>query len=80
MPMEFFSPELSKIKGTVIPMMSTADSAAHVTAAQPTIASIQNRMKVLGTKTRPKRLWILGTDGHCQSLLLKVRSQQRCLV
>ena len=78
MPMEVFSPQLSKMEGTTIPMMGTATSAAHVAVAQPTIASIQNRMKVLGTKTRPKRLWIIGSDGHCQSLLLKVGSRQHC--
>lgn len=80
MPMAVFSPQLSKMEGTTIPMMGTATSAAHAAAAQPTIASIQNRMKVLGTKTRPKRLWIIGSDGHCQSLLLKVSSLQHCLL
>ena len=70
--MEDVCPSLAQMKDTAVPLMTTAISAADLSAAQPTIATIHSRVKVLGTKTRPKRLWITSSDGHCQSFLLKV--------
>ncbi len=70
--MEDICPNLAQMKDTAIPLMITAISAADLSAAQPTIAAIHSRVKVLGTKTRPKRLWITSSDGRCQSFLLKV--------
>ena len=70
--MQDICPPLAHLKDTAIPMMATALSAADGSAAQPSIASIDSRVKVLGTKTRPKRLWITGSDGRRQSFLLKV--------
>ena len=70
--MQDVCPALAQLKDTAVPVMATAISAADLSAAQPTIASVHSRVKVLGTKTRPKRLWITSSDGRCQSFLLKV--------
>ena len=70
--MEDICPSMAQMEDTAIPMMTSATSAAHLSDALTTIASIHSRLKVLGTKTRPKRFWITGSDGCCQSFLLKV--------
>lgn len=70
--MEDICPSLAQMKDTAIPMMTTAMSAADLSAAQPTIAAIHSHVKVLGTKTRPKRFWVTSSDGRRQSFLLKV--------
>ncbi len=41
-------------------------------AAVLTIEHIESTVKVLNTKTRPKRLQFLGSDGHTYGFLLKV--------
>ena len=71
--MEDLSPQLVQMRGTRIPIMTSAITAADLSAGQPTVASIHAWVKVLGTKTRPKRLWITGSDGRRQCFLLKVR-------
>ena len=70
--MEDICPGLAQMTDTAIPVMTTAMSAADLLAAQSTIAAVHSRVKVLGTKTRPKRLWITSSDGSRQSFLLKV--------
>ena len=70
--MEDLSPQLAQMRDTCIPVMTSAIAAADPSASQPTIASIHGWVKVLGTKTRPKRLWITGSDGCRQCFLLKV--------
>lgn len=70
--MQDICPPLARLTDTAIPMMATASSAADCSAAQPSIASIDSRVKALGTKTRPKRLCITGSDGRRQFFLLKV--------
>ena len=70
--MEDICPSLAQMEDTAIPVMTTATSAAQLSDGQATIASIHSRLKVLGTKTRPKRFWITRSDGRCQSFLLKV--------
>lgn len=70
--MQDICPRLAQMRDTAIPVMATAVSAGDLPAGQPTISAIQSAVKVLGTKTRPKRLWILGSDGRRHCFLLKV--------
>ncbi|KAK9839154.1 hypothetical protein WJX74_010625 [Apatococcus lobatus] len=60
---------------TAPPMAATA-AAAPASPAAPghgmlTIERVDTTVKVLNTKTRPKRLQLLGSDGHHYSFLLK---------
>ena len=41
------------------------------------IIGLEDRIMVLGTKTRPKRLWFKGSDGVCKGFLLKVGEDLR---
>ena len=41
------------------------------------IVGLDDRIMVLGTKTRPKRLWFKGSDGVCKCFLLKVGEDLR---
>ena len=80
--MEDLSPQLAQMRDTCIPIMTSAVTAADLSAGQPTVSSIHTWVKVLGTKTRPKRLWIIGSDGRRQCFLLKAccRLLQLCSV
>ncbi len=51
---------------------ATEASSISVTGATVTIEVIDSTVKVLSTKTRPKRLQLLGSDGHTYCFLLKV--------
>ena len=74
------SPRLAALANTGVPMPATtpAPGWAHAPAAAGpegdgiTIAALESRVEILGTKTRPKRLWLLGSDGRSRSFLVKV--------
>ena len=50
------------------PLAATAASSQSML----TIEKVDATVKVLNTKTRPKRLQLLGSDGHTYNFLLKV--------
>lgn len=58
--------------GTDIPMPAVG-AAAGVRAGTLTVASFGDCVRVLATKTRPKKLRICGSDGATYTFLLKVR-------
>jgi len=75
------SPRLAAMRDTSIPMPgvggSPDSSAAAGSATGPgseavTIARFNHEVTVLPTKTRPKKLSILGSDGETYTYLLKV--------
>ena len=76
------SPRLAALARTGVPMPATPPAPSrHAPAAAAleaegggcvTIAALEGRVEILGTKTRPKRLWLLGSDGRRRSFLVKV--------
>jgi PI-3-kinase-related kinase SMG-1 len=62
-------PAITPASTPVAPVASWhADGGGHVS-----IAGLEGRLEILGTKTRPKRLWLRGSDGTRVSFLVKVR-------
>ena len=77
------SPRLAAMRDTSIPMPGVGGSLDSPAAAgladgsgsgAVTIAGFKHEVTVLPTKTRPKKLSILGSDGEIYTYLLKVGS------
>lgn len=71
------SPRLAALSASAIPV--PAQQMAALPAAQdalPTLMGVDDRIEILGTKTRPKRLWFRGSNGARYSFLLKVAPLQ----
>lgn len=72
------SPRLAALADSALPVPTPSGAggsswAGHAAeAAYPTIIGLQDDVEILGTKTRPKRLWLLASDGRRISYLLKV--------
>ncbi|XP_062590366.1 serine/threonine-protein kinase SMG1-like isoform X1 [Saccostrea cucullata] len=64
--MERISPKLQTLKSTVIPMPGLGMSGKVVT-----IESVSNTVQILPTKTKPKKLMLLGSDGKRYPYLFK---------
>lgn len=64
------SPRLAAMSATALPIPAQASDNAG--EAFPMLNSVEARIEILGTKTRPKRMWLLGSDGARYSFLLKV--------
>lgn len=79
------APCLAQLNQGTVPMPQTGAAAMLMasplaaTAASSqimlTIEKVDATIKVLNTKTRPKRLQLLGSDGHTYNFLLKVCHQ-----
>lgn len=65
--MEQISPVLSSLKFTRIPMPGTNIKSVHVI----TIESVHNNVSILPTKTKPKKLAFVGSDGNKYTYLFK---------
>lgn len=63
------APALASLCDTHIPIPGAAPGPAGV----PQLAGVASEVAVLATKTRPKRLLFLGSDGQEHAFLLKVR-------
>ena len=76
-------PCLAELKSTSIPLPAvvgvTDTSAAGGKGELVTVAEFLDEVTVLATKTRPKKLRMLGSDGHTYMFLLKVRRPCRDL-
>ena len=79
------APKLAQLPAGLVPMPQTATSASAALSKTGagsegflTIEKVDGSVKVLNTKTRPKRLQFLGSDGHTYRFLLKV-GQQLCI-
>lgn len=57
--MEHISPVLASLKNTVIPMPGINKPSGVVT-----IQSVHHVVHILPTKTKPKKLAFIGSDGH----------------
>ena len=69
------SPRLAALSASVLPIpgQHAATHSAHLAdSALPILVSVDERVEILGTKTRPKRLWFRGSNGARYSFLLKV--------
>lgn len=64
------APALASLADTFIPIPGAAPGPAGV----PELAGVAAEVAVLATKTRPKRLRFLGSDGQEHAFLLKVRA------
>jgi hypothetical protein len=63
------TPQLAALTGTHIPVPGLP---ADATGSVPTIANFGTDVSVLFTKTRPKRISIVGSDGLRRAFLVKV--------
>ena len=75
------SPRLAGMRETSMPMPACAFGQKVTTGwAMSTnsisIAEFMSRVEILNTKTRPKRLALVGSDGQQYNFLLKVRKLQ----
>ena len=86
--LENVSPRLAAMRNTSIPMPGVGGSLDNPTAAAPaigpgsgavTIAGFKHEITVLPTKTRPKKLSILGSDGATYTYLIKVGAILGCI-
>ena len=70
------APALAELADTGIPMPGSAPAASAAAAegvlAGVMVAGVAAKIAVLSTKTRPKRLRLLGSDGQQHAFLLKV--------
>jgi hypothetical protein len=69
--LQSISPVLASIDAHIpMPMMSTSD---RVGDRRIEITKIENNVQILGSKTKPKKLAMIGTDGNKYAYLLKGR-------
>lgn len=67
------SPRLAALSSSAIPVPAQEMAAVPVAQdALPILVGVDDRIEILGTKTRPKRLWFRGSNGTRYSFLLKV--------
>jgi hypothetical protein len=71
------SPALAALAATAVPMPGQprpppAHAAEFETAGAVTVAGVEPVVTILKTKTRPKKLALLGSDGRRYTYLLKV--------
>jgi len=66
------SPALAALAGSAIPMPCLEDGGGGAGADAVTVEAVAGDVVVLATKTRPKRLRLLGSDGRTHTFLLKV--------
>ncbi|BDA50909.1 probable serine/threonine-protein kinase SMG1 at C-terminar half [Coccomyxa sp. Obi] len=72
------SPRLAALSASAIPVPAQEMAALPVAQdALPTLVGVDDRIEILGTKTRPKRLWLRGSNGARYSFLLKGREELR---
>ncbi|CAL8462813.1 g2346 [Coccomyxa elongata] len=72
------SPRLAALSASAIPVPTQETAALPVAQdALPTVLGVDDRIEILGTKTRPKRLWFRGSNGARYSFLLKGREELR---
>ncbi|GFQ70201.1 hypothetical protein TNCT_391641 [Trichonephila clavata] len=64
--MEHISPVLASLKSTVIPMPGINKASGVVT-----VQSVHGTVSILPTKTKPKKLAFIGSDGHRYTYLFK---------
>lgn len=74
------SPALAALAATAVPMPGQprpppahAAEPDHAGAGAVTVAGVEPVVTILKTKTRPKKLALLGSDGRRYTYLLKVR-------
>lgn len=72
------APALAELADTGIPIPGSVPAACAVAAdaaggSAPTLARVAGEVAVLSTKTRPKRLTLIASDGSQHSFLLKAR-------
>lgn len=69
--MEVISPKLSRLGPTMIPMPDCCDSLNYKTSTPITIQRIMQTLKIIPSKTSPKKITFLGSDGLSRPFLLK---------
>jgi hypothetical protein len=76
--LDHVSPRLAALSSTGLPVPASGAAAAPPflvgSTAGPTLVSLVPQIRALGTKTRPKSLSLVGSDGQRYQFLLKVRS------
>eukprot|EP00887_Chlorella_sp_A99_P005628 scaffold1.g5628.t1 len=78
MAMAEVSPALAAWQGSAVPMPGApAASGSSAREVSMTVEGVEAEVTVLATKTRPKRLTLLGSDGRSYCFLLKGREDLR---
>ena len=70
--LEELSPALAALAGSDVPLPCAEDEGSVAGAAPVLLEAVGRDVVVLATKTRPKRLRLLGSDGRMRPFLLKV--------